>query len=144
MKELTIETANKKRNRYVLWAVIGLPFIYLPIVFPETTADLVSKWISFPVELAALILTVTGCIKLIRISTRIKRSPEIHNALKGEIFQVYQRKALMTGFFTMIGLLAILIPLSDYTDITLRLASRLLFFAGIFSFLVSWLIYNWE
>ncbi|MCD8073355.1 MAG: hypothetical protein LUE10_09435 [Alistipes sp.] len=142
MKELTIETANRLRNKYMWWILVCFLFIYFPIILtPEGNCE-PRLYIPLAICFVATLGLFVGLFKYFRVIAAIKRDPELKSALENEIFKVYQRKALTVGFYTLIGLLGILGPVSRVVAIPADTAFMALFLIGIMAYCVSWLLYN--
>lgn len=142
MKNLTVESANKLRNRMILWIAVSWPFLYLPIIYFDVIENGTIVLLAFISSIAGAAVTFTACYRLIRLQSALRKNPGIASALSGEINVVYHRKTLAVSFTLVMLLLAVLPPvLRIYTVPAYRIC-MLVFFFGILSYCITWLIYN--
>lgn len=138
MKNLTIESAEKIRYKFIMWLTIAWAIQYMPFLYmPENL-----KLLFVPLQIISGFVFFVLILKLVGFQRMLKRNPAITSALSEEVNVLYHRKTLATAFYSVIFLLVLLSIITAVYPISGSMACKLVLFFGILIHNIAWLIYN--
>ncbi|MCD8073357.1 MAG: hypothetical protein LUE10_09445 [Alistipes sp.] len=140
MKTMSIETAERKRYRIMLWQTIGFGlFLGLMMFFPGDELFNASHLMEFLRGVGAG-LGVAATVKLSHFGRQIKSGENISEAIGNELYKFYDRKALGVGFYAAI-VSAFTLFVLEVAAVEIRFGAGIILDVGFMSARIAQLVY---
>lgn len=142
METSLIEQLDKTRYNLMKWITIGWATWYATIIGNEVIHGHLFVQITFWLGLFGVSVFLINLVKYLKLKNELKRNPKLRDALEDELHHFNIGKSYKFSFWTMIGVAAVIIIISNLVSLTAILTAQLISYFGVLSFFCSSLYYN--
>ncbi len=140
MERLTIEKADRRRYRLLVWQTIGFALFFAAFIFFPDGGRLGDIPVIDFIRGLGVGLGLAATFKLSHFEREIKDDSSVAGALDNEMYRMYDRKALVCGFYVSM-LTAFVLFVLDMASLYTGLTAGIIMYAGLVSSRVAKLIY---
>ena len=142
MQTSIIEKLAKSRYNLLKWTTVGWGIWYGTFILKDVIENRIIIQIAFWIGLLGWIIFAINMVKVLKLQRELKWDQKAREALNDELHQLNLHKSYQFGFWMVLSVTVVLVALTPFVQISSQIATKIILYFAVLSFLIAGLIYN--